>query len=407
MQNKKHNRDTRDMSDKLSDALGVERPRKPYYKNNNQNKSRQQNPNQGKNNHITQKSHRITGKDGVDFVNCSRDALTSLGAALSTQNRCNLNHSYLGPFNTIEGFMFFLQYEDDRFRDATAKDIYFLSMGYKKRRDAVSKIPHDRMMLFVADAYWQLVNSDNKLKNEMKANKLEFQMYRVNELGIRIRLRNAEWFTHIYKLIQEALQKDLPYPEFFKLFGMSDRYGVEDMIKEVEAQSKAGEDPEQAYAKIVENTMREHFKDMVDLDVLKQRDEQRKQRMEQALVHKEQRSYKQGTKAAERILRQTEEDLAKFNETLEKEQASKVEETQKTAQEIQEETLVEMLWGPKKTAEYTDSPTEVTMEVSPVTSQEALEETLVDSNIEVTAQMVPEVMEAPIGVENVMDSSKE
>ena len=56
MQNKKHNRDTRDMSDKLSDALGVERPRKPYYKNNNQNKSRQQNPNQGKNNHITQKT---------------------------------------------------------------------------------------------------------------------------------------------------------------------------------------------------------------------------------------------------------------------------------------------------------------------------------------------------------------
>lgn len=159
---------------------------------------------------------RSIGRDGADHINCTSRGVTKLGNQLATQAIGHFVHRDAGPFNTIEGFIWFLKTENDVFRSLSGLASHLTGRGLKKGNCV--HIRHDLLMLLTADAYWQRIEQNPALKKTVLQSDAPFDMYNVDQNGVRMRLFNGQWLVHILELIRDALKNEQAYPDFYKLF---------------------------------------------------------------------------------------------------------------------------------------------------------------------------------------------
>lgn len=256
------NRDSRSFGEKLSDVTGVPVPDKPSYKYRGKTQrteyrnNRNTNSAQSNENRFHLRNKREIGEDGVNHINCSNLASTAVGKGLSPGAWANFQHSSIGPFATMQGFLWYVKTEDDVFRKLTASkaDNRGRNYGQEQKR----KYPFEFFTLVMADAYWQRVIGDQSLVEKIKESTLPFDYYYIDRTGIRIRPTNADASAHIYELIRDALKSNLPYPKFYKLFSANSIYGSNKMDK-----GENLEDTLIAYKTSVERTVRRYFGDLI------------------------------------------------------------------------------------------------------------------------------------------------
>lgn len=171
---------------------------------------------------------RYIGEDGKDHINAASSGATELGRHLSTYHNANFKHSICGPFVSMEGFMWYISTENDKFRNCSGHAA--ATAGRKLNIRGKRATTHAFYTAAVADGYWQYVNGNEHLKQLMIESTLPFDMYSVNEeTGFPIRIGHAEWLCHTFELIRQALQQGDVYPGFDALFATDRPFGKRDI----------------------------------------------------------------------------------------------------------------------------------------------------------------------------------
>lgn len=251
------------------------------------------------------KDVRQIGKDGVDHINTTNRAQTSLGRKLSTQALSYFKHPLCGQFMSLEGFMWYVRTENDQFRSLPGPKAAIA--GKKLHYADKTKVSKEMYILLCVDAYWHLVTQSQELTRQVRESTLPFDMYIVNPSGLRERTANAAWVVHALELIRTALKEDQSYPEFTQLFDKRSPFGV----KAFEEWAKNVDDEHLSHSGLVGKffvgIVLNHYKDMVDYDVLAEREKQaqeRKARAQEAKAAKQQAAQAQQPEQTEQAAQQ-------------------------------------------------------------------------------------------------------
>ena len=95
-------------------------------------------------------------------------------------------------------------------------------------------------------------------------------MYNVDYTGIRIRIRNANLFAHIFDLCRKALKENQEYPDFTKLFPSNSKYGSEAFNNYCTENKVKQEERTLVYKERVQSIVGNYFNDLIDHDRLKE-----------------------------------------------------------------------------------------------------------------------------------------
>ena len=236
---------------------------------------------------------RQIGEDGKDHINCHGMATTYLGKQLNTEARTHFHHKWAGNFSTLEGFIWYIGTEDDSFRNMPGYIARITGKSLKPNQKV--RLTRDTYKILIADAYWQLINAKEKLKNELTNSTLPFDMYGITNTGLRIRLHNAGLYTTILELIRQALVNKQEYPDFLGLFSKNSAYGEQALNAYMVEKGYELDSKWKAYGELIDAAIRKHFSGLVDESML------REANMRQA--------ERQALKAAKEIMKKTENEL--------------------------------------------------------------------------------------------------
>lgn len=153
------------------------------------------------------------GIDGVDHINVTDDAVTSLGRSLSYRAKRPFVHTHFGNFNSVEGFWYYIQSveRDDRLRIMNA-------MAIKKFASKLTKRPVAKnFKAIILDANYQKIINDRRILAEIKDSILPFENYYTNEHGIKIRPKYFFWMLPGLEEIRTAIKEDR-LPDFTSMY---------------------------------------------------------------------------------------------------------------------------------------------------------------------------------------------
>lgn len=402
---KKSTRDTRDFGDKLSETLGVERksynnksfrPRTDAPRYNPKSQERYQNNRKFSNHQQDTSSFQLPdkrklGEDGIDHINCSSMATTTIGKFLSSHANANFQHRFAGPFRSIESFVWYLRTEDDAFR--TLPGYLASRKGRSIAPQELKDVSRDLERLLVADAYWGMVNAREDIAEEIKKSTAPFDVYNIDQSGIRIRIFNANWQAHTFELIREGL-KNGHYPHFYKLFNDNTAYG-KDYVNAQRANFKLGESvvtnadaapagynqslANAQYEELMNAIVKFHFEGLIDYN---------------QLLAFQTRNVKQAAlKASKQILNNTQKDVDEFQrKAFNKKKKFKQPNKEQTEQTTSNPTNEEVLPAATETT-LTDLSVSVAAEVQDTLVQEPVQEAAAEQP---TSEETP--AETPTGV---------
>jgi hypothetical protein len=167
----------------------------------------------------TQKVTGLNNEEGVDHINIGVSA-TAIGRALDPYSRqknrssewVNFIHNQLGEFACIASMIFFLKSPEGEDRNSWRTQ---WSQPLRKRSEKGEFNAVKGLKLFVADAYWQLVQQNTWMMEQLDKSDLPLTMYfYFGKESVRRQAREASWLIPIIDSIRTAVKAKAEYPDF-------------------------------------------------------------------------------------------------------------------------------------------------------------------------------------------------
>jgi hypothetical protein len=153
--------------------------------------------------------------DGIDHINVGPKAQTELGLLLSHFTESRFTHPYLGPFNSMEGYWFYVKAKktDDRLRSLSGKAAYQVGKG----------IEHIRRRYFrtiIMDGNYQKIKQNDRLRELLIESTLPItQYYTFGPNNIPINPQTFPWLVNDFETLRELFRvgkvlEMLPYEKY-------------------------------------------------------------------------------------------------------------------------------------------------------------------------------------------------
>ncbi|HXQ34093.1 MAG TPA: hypothetical protein VN843_08780, partial [Anaerolineales bacterium] len=138
--------------------------------------------------------------DGIDHINIHYFGQTELGQMLDFSYKLTFYHDVFYNFNTISGFWAYIRSEErpDQLRDLVGRPLQELTRKVTNR-----KVKHLRAIIM--DTAYQRIKGNTKLAQMFFENERPFDMYKVMDSGVPIRLAHHDWSVGGYTEIQRAM----------------------------------------------------------------------------------------------------------------------------------------------------------------------------------------------------------
>lgn len=152
--------------------------------------------------------------DGLDHINIHSDAKTWLGQDLDFCAPTKIEHSQLGVFASISGFILYIKSEvpQEKYRYFSGKRHIFESVV--RAPNLISRIPN--YYAVVMEAMYFRIQQDFPLAKALKELRLPIDCYQELPSGIRERRRHANWMLRGLDEIRSALL-EIRVPNFTRL----------------------------------------------------------------------------------------------------------------------------------------------------------------------------------------------
>jgi hypothetical protein len=155
--------------------------------------------------------------DGVNHINIWAHGKTELGKLLAHFSHTPFKHPYFGPFNSMEGFWYYIKTEerDDALRRLSGKRAKDLGKQYERKY-----IKNFHEIIITANFY--KIEQNPRIKELMIESTLPFQYYYLyGEHQLRIDPPGYEWLVKGFEEIRTMLKEgrrppDLDYSAFNK-----------------------------------------------------------------------------------------------------------------------------------------------------------------------------------------------
>lgn len=142
--------------------------------------------------------------DGINHINIYSRGKTELGVNLSHFAKTPFVHPYFGPFNSMEGFWYYLKAEkkDDKLRQLYGPEAKF----YGKKLPSVL-VRH--FNLLIMDANYLKIKQNPHIAKMMIESTLPFDHYYVNYKAVspfKIKIPGFEWLISGFERIRDDLK---------------------------------------------------------------------------------------------------------------------------------------------------------------------------------------------------------
>jgi hypothetical protein len=153
---------------------------------------------------VDRTSLEYAAQDGVTHININRLSTSELGAALAHFTYAPFRHPYFGPFNSMEGFWYFI-------KALRPSDELRVLSGHRAKEFGKA-LPAGRRANFkqiiVEANYYKVVQNDN-IKALMMESELPFDHYYLYGEGpILIRPTGFEWLVEGFEEIRRMIDED-------------------------------------------------------------------------------------------------------------------------------------------------------------------------------------------------------
>ena len=144
--------------------------------------------------------------DGEDHINIGNLAQTDLGRMLNPAKRMQFTHPVLGSFATLSNLWHFARARVpvDEIRTIPPRR----TADMTRAGDGTVTDPAGNFDYIVAEGAWILVQRNVKMRDMLKESTLPFDIYQVNEAGLRSRIVRLLPVVRIYEEIRLALKED-------------------------------------------------------------------------------------------------------------------------------------------------------------------------------------------------------
>ena len=149
--------------------------------------------------------------DGKNHINIYSHGKTELGRLLSHFAHTPFVHPFFGPFNSMEGFWYYLKAatKDEKLRQLYGSEAKF----YGKRLPSVRV---KNFNILIVDANYHKVNQNPRLGNLLVQSTLPFDHYYVDNrinIGQKVKLSGFEWLIEGFEVIRENIKiGNIPQP---------------------------------------------------------------------------------------------------------------------------------------------------------------------------------------------------
>lgn len=152
--------------------------------------------------------------DGYEYINIDFNARTVLGRALSHFYRANFNHPKYGPFQSVEGFRWWLRAEKtpeaDQLRYAAENTAKQMGSCLPRATPLISW-PELRQALYEANFYKIVQNAG--LLDMMLASELPFNMYFIDRKSNQVITPVRDlWIVDMFEKIRSELKEGVREP---------------------------------------------------------------------------------------------------------------------------------------------------------------------------------------------------
>lgn len=143
--------------------------------------------------------------DGIDHINISPQGKTELGVLLAHYTESHFVHEYLGPFDSMEGYWYYVKGEkpDDKLRSLSGKAAYL----YGK------ELPSIRRQYFreiIMDGNYFKIDQNERLKELLMESSLPFtQYYNYGKHAVAINPKTMPWLVPDFETLRHMFQYDI------------------------------------------------------------------------------------------------------------------------------------------------------------------------------------------------------
>lgn len=157
---------------------------------------------------LTPANHTPDG-DGVDHINIHVDGKTELGRMLSTFHRSQFTHPWFGPFNSMEGFWFYIKTKEK------PDELRMLSgLKAKKLGKSLTRQWVENFTDIITAANYFKIEQNPHLKKLFLESTLPFDHYYLHGPGkVMIRPKGHEWLVAGFEQIRQWMREGKRPPE--------------------------------------------------------------------------------------------------------------------------------------------------------------------------------------------------
>ncbi len=141
--------------------------------------------------------------DGIDHINIDPRAKTELGRLLSHFTESPFTHPYLGKFNSMEGYWYYVKalVPDDYLRGLSERPAYL----YGK---ALQQVRRRHFQDIIMDGNYQKIKENDHLRTLLIASTLPFsQYYQFGPNNITIHPPTAPWLVDEFEDLRDMFKK--------------------------------------------------------------------------------------------------------------------------------------------------------------------------------------------------------
>lgn len=151
----------------------------------------------------------LPDNDGINHINIYNKGKTELGQMLSHYAYSPFVHPYFGPFNSMEGFWYYLRAER---KDEKLRQLYGAQAKFYGKKLVSVKVHHFNIL--IVDANYHKIIQNPRIANLLVQSSLPFDHYytdsRVNG-GHKVKIHGFEWLIGGFERIREELKSGQPH----------------------------------------------------------------------------------------------------------------------------------------------------------------------------------------------------
>lgn len=152
--------------------------------------------------------HELVSLDGIDHIRIDNRAKTLLGRMMDSQYISPFLHPKLGPFNTTEGFWFYISMEkpDERLRQLNGHECRKLIRELRDKGQ-LTRCWVNHFDRHISYANWLKITSNAQLLRALQSSKLPFRMYYVLETEGTAKLIESEKLFWVITVLEDVRAK--------------------------------------------------------------------------------------------------------------------------------------------------------------------------------------------------------